>query len=107
MVISGGFTFKTDTLMLLDHRERIDGENVTWNPVNSDLGEIDVPMTYSIYTAGESQELVEWGTISRMRMGYKATGYTTRWSEFTVNRRAKIQSLSGYKLYSIVISGLF
>ena len=53
VVISGGFTFKTETLMLLDHRERIDGENVTWNPVSSDLGTFDVPMVYSIYTAGE------------------------------------------------------
>ena len=64
-------------------------------------------MVYSIYTAGTNQQLAEWGTISRMRMGYKASGYTTRWSEFTVNRRVKLQTLSSYNLYSIVISGLF
>ena len=49
--------------MLLDHRERIDGADVQWNPINEDLGEIGA-MNYAIYkTVNGSQELIEWGTV--------------------------------------------
>ena len=37
--------------------------------------------------------LQEWGTYSNIRMGYKASGYTFRHTEFSVNRKVQIKML--------------
>ena len=102
------FNFKSDTQLQVDHRERIDGSNIEWCPINDDRGDKTATGTYSIYkTENGNQVLQEWGTYDRIRMGYKPSGYNYRHSEFRVNRQVKIRTLNKYTLYSLVISGLF
>ena len=105
---AGMFNFKSDTQLQVDHRERIDGSNIEWCPINDDRGDKTATGTYSIYkTENGNQVLQEWGTYDRIRMGYKPSGYNYRHSEFRVNRQVKIRTLNKYTLYSLVISGLF
>ena len=106
--IDGGFSFKGSGLMLVDHKERIDGGNVSWCGIGSDAGDKNVSGMYSIYReVNGSQVLMEWGRITKVRMGYKASGSSKRHTEISCDRTVQVESLQNYTLYSLVISGLF